>query len=387
MHGRIRRLIAATAAATALIRTGTALSDGTVVSGGPSGTTTDATPTFTFSGEPGAHFECQIAPAFAWKPGSPPMTARRTDCANLSPVPSNAGAGTREPNPPTRAFTVDTSAIDTAIDAGPEGLTNDPTPSFTFSTAASGATFECQIVGAGSSVPTYTGCSTPFTAPKLVSGAYTLKVRAQSTDGKLDSTPAARVFTVDADPPETTIAVGPLDGGKSTDRAPTFNSTSSEPGSTYECRLDNETKDKVDTVAWAPCGASWKLGELEGGQHTVEVRATDPAGNTDPTPAKRTWTVLVCDKTVRFGVIEAVGDCLSNFGTSAAPVWESTAPITVNGLKLPVVSGSKIVLKGPTPDHKGGILAVEDLTLSIAGVKLYSGGVFWGVPPGGRGAG
>src|SRR4051794_12881941 len=381
MQGRI---IAAVAALALFGSTGTALADGTTVDG-PQGTITDATPTFTFSAEPGAHFECKVAPAFDWKACSSPYTVQLADGDYTFSVRAIDAAGNVEPNPPSKAFTVDTSTIDTAIDAGPDGLTNDPTPSFTFSTAASGATFECKIEGAGSSVPTFTGCSTPFTAPKLASGAYTLKVRAKSTDGKLDSTPAARAFTVDADPPETTIAVGPLDGGKSTDRTPTFNSTSSEPGSTYECRLDNETKDKVDTVAWAPCGASWKLGELEGGQHTVEVRATDPAGNTDPTPAKRTWTVLVCDKTVRFSVIEVIGDCLSNVGTSAAPVWESSAPITVNGLKLPVVSGSKIVLTGPTPDHKGGILAVEDLTLNIAGVKLYSGGFSWDLPEGGAG--
>src|SRR4051812_48081987 len=292
MQGRIRRLFAATVAATALIGTGTALADGTVVDG-PSGTTTDATPTFTFSGEPGAHFECKVDPAFGWKPCASPMTVQLTDGDYTFSVRSIDAAGNVEPNPPIRAFTVDTSAVDTAIDAGPEGLTNDPTPSFTFSTATSGASFECKIEGANSSVPTFTGCSTPFKAPKLVSGAYVLKVRAKTPAGKLDSTPAERAFTVDADAPDTTIVIGPLDGGQSTDRTPSFNSSSSEANSTFECRLDNDTKGGVDTVAWAPCAANWKLSELAGGKHTVEVRATDPAGNTDATPAKRTWTVLV----------------------------------------------------------------------------------------------
>src|SRR3954451_18333530 len=247
MQGRI---IAAATVALALFATGTARADGTTVDGAQ-GTITDATPTFTFSAEPGAHLECEGDPALDGKPCPSPCTAQLADASYTFSGRAIDAAGNVEPNPPTRAFTVDTSAIDTAIDAGPEGLTNDPTPSFTFSTAASGATFECQIVGAGSSVPTYTGCSTPFTAPKLVSGAYTLNVRAKSTDGKLDATPAERAFTVDADAPETQIAVGPLDGGKSTDRTPTFNSTASEANSTFECRLDNASKNGVDTVAWA----------------------------------------------------------------------------------------------------------------------------------------
>src|SRR3954454_10624708 len=238
MQGRI---IAAATVALALFATGTARADGTAVDG-PQGTITDATPTFTFSGEPGAHFECKVDPGIDWKTCASPFTAQLADGGYTFSVRAIDAAGNVDPNPRSRAFTVDTSAIDTAIDAGPEGLTNDPTPSFTFSTAASGATFECKIDGPNSSIPTYTGCSTPFTAPRLVSGSYVLKVRAKTPAGKVDSTPAERAFTVDADAPDTTIVIGPLDGGQSTDRTPSFNSSSSEANSTFECRLDNDTK-------------------------------------------------------------------------------------------------------------------------------------------------
>ncbi|HEY6889645.1 MAG TPA: Ig-like domain-containing protein [Solirubrobacter sp.] len=383
MQGRIRRLVATTVAAMALFGTGTALADGTSVTGGPSGTTTDATPTFTFTGEPGARFDCKVEPASPdFKPCSSPMTVQLTDGDYTFTVRATDAAGNVETNPPSRAFTVDTSAIDTAIDAGPDGLTNDPTPSFTFSTAASGATFECRIEGANSSVPTYTGCSTPFTAPKLVSGNYTLKVRAKSPDGKVDSTPAERAFTLDADKPETSFTTAPDEGSKITIRTPEIVTASSEPGSTFECRLDNVTKEKVDTVPWAPCDATWKLPQLDGGQHTVEVRATDQAGNTDDSPAKRTFTVLVCDTEVRFGVIEALGKCLANAGTAAVPVWESTQNIKLNGLTLPVLDGQKIVLTGPTPDKPGGTLAITDIKIEIAGIKLYDGGFSWDLPDG-----
>src|SRR3954462_2902421 len=103
MPGRIRRLFARPVACMALVGTGTRLADGTVVSDGPSGTTTDATPTFTFSGEPGAHFECQIEPAFAWKPCSSPMTAQLADGDYTFEVRSIDAAGNVEANPPSRA--------------------------------------------------------------------------------------------------------------------------------------------------------------------------------------------------------------------------------------------------------------------------------------------
>ena len=43
MQGRIRRLVATTAAALMLVGTGTALADGTAVTGGPAGTSGSAT--------------------------------------------------------------------------------------------------------------------------------------------------------------------------------------------------------------------------------------------------------------------------------------------------------------------------------------------------------
>jgi hypothetical protein len=89
----------------------------------------------------------------------------------------------------------------------------------------------------------------------------------------------------DADPPETTIASGP--SGPTNDPTPTFGFSSDEPGSSFECRFDADS--------FAPCsgpGDSHTASPpLADGAHTFEVRATDPADNTDPTPASRTFTV------------------------------------------------------------------------------------------------
>ncbi len=87
----------------------------------------------------------------------------------------------------------------------------------------------------------------------------------------------------DTAPPETRISYGPA--GTTPDATPTFEFTSSETGSSFECR--------VDTSAFARCSSPHTTPTLANGSHTFEVRATDRAGNVDATPASRTFTVAV----------------------------------------------------------------------------------------------
>jgi DNA-binding beta-propeller fold protein YncE len=84
----------------------------------------------------------------------------------------------------------------------------------------------------------------------------------------------------DTNPPDTQISAGPK--SKTKKKTATFSFTSTEPGSTFQCSLDD--------TAFEPC-TSPKDVKVKKGKHTFEVRATDAAGNTDPTPATRRWTV------------------------------------------------------------------------------------------------
>jgi len=84
----------------------------------------------------------------------------------------------------------------------------------------------------------------------------------------------------DTTPPETTIDSGPSGTVKS--REATFFFSSSEPKSTFQCKLD---------AATSPCVSPTTYTGLANGTHTFEVKATDAAGNTDPTPASRRWKV------------------------------------------------------------------------------------------------
>ncbi len=92
------------------------------------------------------------------------------------------------------------------------------------------------------------------------------------------------VESPDTTPPETQIESGPA--GATTDASPSFAFSSSEPLSTFECRLDSS-----EEAAFAPCTSPKAYSALALGAHTFEVRATDAAENIDPTPAIRSFTV------------------------------------------------------------------------------------------------
>jgi hypothetical protein len=92
-------------------------------------------------------------------------------------------------------------------------------------------------------------------------------------------------LVADTSPPETTITSGAADGELLTVNSATFEFSSSEAGSTFECSLDGGT--------FSSCSSPKGYTDLLNGSHTFEVRATDAAGNTDPTPASTTFSVEV----------------------------------------------------------------------------------------------
>lgn len=351
---------------------------------GPTGEIKYSTPTFTFSSnEAGVTFECQVDGG-EWKVCGSPWTVTLADGDHSLAVRAIDEAGNADPSPAVRELSVDTSGVDTAIDGGPSGLTNDATPSFAFSTPVTAATYECRIVGDGSPLPGWAGCSSPFTTPELPSNAFRFEVRAVSPAGRADSTPSRRDFTVDAIAPDTELTDGPPEGGDSASRTPRFGYRS-EPGARFECRVDPKSKQGVDLVAWAPCDPSgFTAPLLRGGAHSFEVRATDVAGNADPTPAKRNFRVVACEKLVRFGLVELRGECLQGAGTDEAPAWESEKPFTLNGLPVPVLPGTTAVIK-ESVGESDGLLTIKNITLAPAGVQLYKGDLSLKLPAGKQG--
>ena len=85
---------------------------------------------------------------------------------------------------------------------------------------------------------------------------------------------------LESDPPETTISTKPKK--KSSKRSQQVAFGSDEPGSTFECSLDDG--------AFHACKSPEKL-NVGKGRHTFRVRATDLAGNVDGTPAYANFPV------------------------------------------------------------------------------------------------
>ncbi len=83
----------------------------TAITGGPSAQTNDPTPTFTFSSQPGASFECRLDSGSYAPCGSPKTTAHLADGPHTFSVRAINAAGSVDPTPASRTFTVKTAAV------------------------------------------------------------------------------------------------------------------------------------------------------------------------------------------------------------------------------------------------------------------------------------
>ncbi len=111
-------------------------------------------------------------------------------------------------------------------------------------------------------------------------GPITLTARA--VDVGFNSTiSTGHIVAVDNMPPDTTIDSGPTDIVNS--KSATFTFTANETNVSLMCIIDGEEIED--------CGSPQTFDNLFDGLHTFQVIATDAAGNIDPTPASRTWTV------------------------------------------------------------------------------------------------
>ncbi|MGH8982641.1 MAG: hypothetical protein ACRDY6_02045, partial [Acidimicrobiia bacterium] len=126
----------------------------------------------------------------------------------------------------------------------------------------------CNPFGGG-----WTPVSSPDTVPPNSCAQY--RYRVSDRVGNEVVYASGNVVKVDLSAPQTTIGAAP--GDPSSDDSPSFQFSASEPGSSFECELDGS--------GFAPCTSPESYAGLADGSHAFRVRATDAAGNVDPTPA------------------------------------------------------------------------------------------------------
>jgi hypothetical protein len=100
-------------------------------------------------------------------------------------------------------------------------------------------------------------------------------------DETQDECPTDASTQGDCAPPNTTISKGPND--KTRKKTATFEFTSDEPGSSFQCSLDGQS-------AFRPCTSPLTV-KVKKGRHSFQVQATDQAGNADRSPATDDWKV------------------------------------------------------------------------------------------------
>ena len=177
----------------------------------------------------------------------------------------------------------------------------------------------------------------------LAQGPHEVQVRTTDEAGNSSTTSAPSPFTVaDTTAPETTITSGP--SGTTSEPSATFEFGSNEPGVTFECSLDG--------AAYTPCTSPVTFTDLAEGEHTLQVRARDAAGNVSATPATRTWTVSAQTG----GDIAFLGDGIgcSATGGDASLVLVGLGTFLTLARRRRRSDGSRAVIRAGLPSLRGG---------------------------------
>jgi hypothetical protein len=245
----------------------------TTIDGKPSNPSPSTAPTFSFSSnEAGATFTCSLDGGAAAACTSPKTYTGVSKRSHVFTVAAVDLAGNADQTTASYAWT-NGKVPRTKFSTKPAKLTG-ANASFSFASSDAGAVFTCHVDAASDP-----GCVSPYQVNGLATGPHTFSVVTTDAAGR-SGKPLNFSWTVDTTPPETTITKHPTDPTSSTKAV--FGWSSSEKKSSFQCSLDA-----------APFGACQKKGYpgLAPGAHTFRVRATDPAGNIDPTPAEFDWTI------------------------------------------------------------------------------------------------
>ncbi len=300
----------------------------TTITSGPSGAVGAGPASFTFVADEPATFSCRLDGGTPYACTSPDGLGALASGSHTFRVRATDGAGNQGPET-SRTWNVDAVAPVVTITGQPAALTQQTSGTVTFTVDDAAATVECRLDGGP-----WAECSSPATRSGLADGTHVLEVRATDGVGNV-SDPASAQWRVDTTAPIVTITTGPT--GSITTSSATLGFTVSESADTF-CR--------VDTGVFAPCSSPYAFTDLADGVRTLQVRATDAAGNTGPIVQRvltvdtvaptvtitggPTGTVTQTDASVTFTVDEAPVTTRCSLDGAAFTVC--TSPATYAGL-------------------------------------------------------
>lgn len=228
---------------------------------------------FTWSHEGATRNECRIDGG-PWATCTTPTDVTFAEGARSFEVRAEDGSGNLS-----EVSRVEVRSVDTNLYGRPSDLTNSRTAQFWFSTQAGNA-YACALDGVD--VACTSAGNVRF--DNLGDGVHEFTVGARYGSW-YDARPARWAWTVDATAPDTTIEGGPAEGSRVASRDADFFLTTPGSAVRIDCTLD---------AAPITCHhAAFALRDLAPGEHVLTAAGTDAAGNTDPTPATRRWTVDV----------------------------------------------------------------------------------------------
>jgi len=192
--------------------------------------------------------------------------------------------------------------IDTTITSQPPLLSNSASASFAFTSNVGGATFECELDGAG-----FVSCDSPKEYTGLNDGTHVFKVRAKD-GGNIDTTPAAYTWTIDATAPTVTIDQGVSQVDPTTQLPIVFDVVFSEPvtGFTNADVSVTGTAPGTKTVVVSGSGALYTV-KVSGLTGTGTVTAAVAAGAAQDTAGNLSTASSSTDDTVTFNLMVKPG--------------------------------------------------------------------------------
>jgi hypothetical protein len=241
---------------------------------GPPSPSASTVATFTFTGEAGASFRCQLDGG-GFSACSNPAQFTVGDGSHALVVEAVDEAGNVSGPSAPYSWVVDTVHPLVTITDKPLLVTNRTTADFSFSASPTPDHYQCALDGVA-----FGTCSSPQHYGGLRDGIHTFAVRTVSAGGSpgASTTYAWRVDTLS---PQTAIGTAPPAASNSA--SATFTFTSSESGSTFVC--------SVNSTGFTPCASPHSYKGLGDGTYTFRVQAVDAAGNADTTPAVYTWRI------------------------------------------------------------------------------------------------